>query len=479
MHRNARRGKSLIELLIGIAVGAIFVIGAATAIVPSLRVGTQAGTVQAEAQLGQELLGNVKAWANGNWGSVLAIATGTANKYYLNTATSPFTAVGTSTSGEAITMSGSSGFGYAYSRAITVGSNASGTQTNFPMLVSSTLPSWASVAHGGHVQNVVTAPNGGTEAADLVFATSSANCGVSNLNFETESYSSSTGALVDWVNVPSLSAGSVIYACYGNAAVTTDQSNPAGTWNSNYVGVWDLPNGSTLSAIDSTGNGNNGTIVNSPSATGGQIDGAASFNAPSLSYITIPSNSNLQPATMTLEFWILPSASSQPNEWARYIQKGQDDTNPYGSIAVSAYIYTSNDVILQAAFTSNFCDVITEPLSTSQWSSLVEEVSGGTVYGFVNGSNDPSNFMSGNSQNTVEAPSYMMACLYPLGPAVSMGGVATMSTQRWVWMKLGYRMLSFLLPGSLPNITTRTVLRRSILWAASRRTAPAAEVVVQ
>ena len=165
--------------------------------------------------------------------------------------------------------------GYSYYRAITVSSStaiASGTQSSFPMLVSSTITDWIYPSH--HITSLVTAPNGGTEPADLVFATSIANCGVSNLNFETESYSSSTGALVDWVNVPSMAAGTVIYACYGNSSVTADQSHPSSTWNSNYAGVWHLANPtSSVSTYDSK-TAVNGTNNGPVASTTGQIDGA-------------------------------------------------------------------------------------------------------------------------------------------------------------------------------------------------------------
>src|ERR1700734_3357335 len=146
--------------------------------------------------------------------------------------------------------------GYTYVSSITVTSSvstASGTNVNFPMLVSSTYSWLEPVSDGGHIQNLTTAPNGGQEPADLIFSTSS-SC-AAPLNFETESYSSSTGALIDLVNVPSLSAGSVIYICDGNSSVTTDQSHPSSTWNSNYMAVW---HGSTASStIDSTANRNN------------------------------------------------------------------------------------------------------------------------------------------------------------------------------------------------------------------------------
>lgn len=72
-------------------------IGAASIIVPVLQVNQQVGKVQAEGQLANQLVTNVRSWAAGNWASVLALSTGTANTYYLNTATSPFTAAGTST----------------------------------------------------------------------------------------------------------------------------------------------------------------------------------------------------------------------------------------------------------------------------------------------------------------------------------------------------------------------------------------------
>jgi hypothetical protein len=92
------------------------------------------------------------------------------------------------------------------------------------------------------------------------------------LNFETESYTSSTGALIDWVNVPTLSAGSVIYACYGNASVKTDQSHPSSTWNANYKGVWHLANAGAATSTDSTANANNGTNTG-VTATSTNIDG--------------------------------------------------------------------------------------------------------------------------------------------------------------------------------------------------------------
>ena len=170
---------------------------------------------------------------------------------------------------------------YQYYRPITVTANttiASGTQSNFPMLVSSTISTWENTGRGGHIQNLCIAPNGGQEPCDLVFATSTANCGTANLNFETESYTSSTGALVDWVNVPTMAAGTTIYACYDNSAITTDQSHPSLTWNSNYKGVFHFPNGSSLGLGDSTANNVSCTNLVSMGAGTGKIDGGITGN---------------------------------------------------------------------------------------------------------------------------------------------------------------------------------------------------------
>ena len=87
------RGQSLVEILIGVAIGAIFIVGAAAVIAPALKTNTQVLAIQAKTQAANEMMDNIRAWAAGNWGIVLSLATGTANTYYLNTSQSPFVAV--------------------------------------------------------------------------------------------------------------------------------------------------------------------------------------------------------------------------------------------------------------------------------------------------------------------------------------------------------------------------------------------------
>ena len=90
---SKKKGQSLIELLLGIAVGVIMVIGAIAVIVPSLKSNTDAGRVQAATALAKELLENVRAWSEGDWHNIANLNAGSANHYYVNAASSPFVSV--------------------------------------------------------------------------------------------------------------------------------------------------------------------------------------------------------------------------------------------------------------------------------------------------------------------------------------------------------------------------------------------------
>ena len=144
-------------------------------------------------------------------------------------------------------------------------------QSYFPVLISTTDVDWKVVASGGHV--------GQSDGGDIVFTSSD---GLTKLDHEIEKYTSTTGEVIAWVEVPTLTTATDtdIYMYYGNAG-SSDQWNINGTWNSggsNYFkGVWHLPDGTTLTANDSTVNAQNGTITG-PTATAGKVDGSASFS---------------------------------------------------------------------------------------------------------------------------------------------------------------------------------------------------------
>ena len=96
---------TLIEVLVAVFLGALFIVAAVSLIGPALRVNTNAQNAQIVGALSKELSDNVRAWAGGNWNALLALSTSSAETYCLNTGASPFSAtnvtetvtVGTST----------------------------------------------------------------------------------------------------------------------------------------------------------------------------------------------------------------------------------------------------------------------------------------------------------------------------------------------------------------------------------------------
>jgi hypothetical protein len=226
---------------------------------------------------------------------------------------------------------------------------SSGTLTKYPFEVSSTLTQLEATSSGGHIQNLCTTSEGIPEPCDINFTTSTptpsgANWSCPNpLNFEPESYSSSTGAFIVWVQTD-MKASQVVYGCYGDATVTTDQSHPSSTWDANYVAVYHFPNGTVLNASDSTSNANNGTI-NSATATTGQIDGAASFDG-STKNIDIPDSTSLHISNkLSVEAWankstanqnggVVAKWSSTPGTRAWLLYNGQDAANSKYQLSV-------------------------------------------------------------------------------------------------------------------------------------------------
>src|ERR1700722_12803864 len=269
---------------------------------------------------------------------------------------------------------------YQYYRSITVTSTpsiASGTQTSFPMLVSSTVSSWESSAHGGHIHNLCTAPNGGQEPCDLVFATSSANCNGTPLNFETESYASSTGALVDWVNVPSVSTGTAIYACYDNNSVNTDQSHPASTWNSNYQIIYHLgDDAATATIFDSTNNMNNAASTQNTALTSvaGIIGRAQSFNGTNQA---ASSSYEITGSQGTIEAWAYDETSNPSSDYSLIV---------FGEVGTSMNInsgYFTGDWSIDACGTGINSGI---PVQANVWTNIVGTYDGSTAKIYINGS---------------------------------------------------------------------------------------------
>src|SRR6266705_3801234 len=152
--------------------------------------------------------------------------------------------------------------------------------------------------------------------------------------------------------------------CYGNSSITTDQSNQTAVWDANYKGVWHLPNGTSLTANDSTSNGVNGTITSTGAATG-QIDGSGSFDGSS-SKIDMGNASALDGMTaLTISVWIKPTSLTGAN---RILTKWM------GSILVGTKLGAGDVLRLAVQKTGGGLSIFDSPtstLTTGNWQHLV------------------------------------------------------------------------------------------------------------
>ena len=227
--------------------------------------------------------------------------------------------------------------GYSYQRAIVIDHTKipNTDQTNFPYLFNTIDPTFATTTYNGHV----TSPNG----YDMIFTSDPA--GQNILNYEMEEYDPVHGQVIAWVRIPTLShtTDTVIYVLYGNSSITTSQQNPAGVWDSNYVGVWHVGNnGSVLSLADSTSNGNNATN-NGAVATTGQIDGGMQTNGSTYATIGTPASlANLAQGNATFSAWVNTASGAG----GRIM--GKDDDN--GDSGWALGINSSNNVDFVAVY---------------------------------------------------------------------------------------------------------------------------------
>lgn len=127
-----------------------------------------------------------------------------------------------------------------------------------------------------------------------------------------------TGAAqtVNGINVTSLPDGKLtlsvtITDSLGGVGIAATDIVPKAVLDTSLVGHWtfDTNDISGTTAFDRSGQGNNGTIINAATQTTGKVGGVLNFNGGS-KYVTIPDSANLDlPNTVTISFWINPSAS--------------------------------------------------------------------------------------------------------------------------------------------------------------------------
>src|SRR3989344_1918813 len=186
--------------------------------------------------------------------------------------------------------------------------------------------------------------------------------GTTALSYEIEKWNESGTSLV-WVKVPQIDSGSTtdyIYMYFDNDGASDNQAATS-VWDSNFKAVWHLPDGTTLGALDSTSNNNDGTIT-TPTATTGQIDCAASFNG-STTLISAPAAASIDDLTnITISEWIYVTAFT--NAFGKGLTKG-DSSVGWATYANSAR--TNIEFFREYSGTDGQWGTGVGSVSTGQW----------------------------------------------------------------------------------------------------------------
>jgi hypothetical protein len=206
---------------------------------------------------------------------------------------------------------------YLYRRKITINHNqiphtgSTTTLTNFPILISITGDS-SLISTNGKVR---------ADFNDVIFASQD---GSSPLNYEIESYDSTSGNLTAWIKIPSISdistsQDTIIYMYYGKSSANTPNTtaNIQAVWDDgvagggNYKGVWHMKEmGTSPTMNDSTSNIVNSTNQVWTPITSGKIGNAGSFDGIGSAIDFGDINSVEGIGAITVSVWIYPTANN-------------------------------------------------------------------------------------------------------------------------------------------------------------------------
>lgn len=273
--------------------------------------------------------------------------------------------------------------GFDYRKEITIqGSQITGgPHTDFPILINHMDATNLTTAAGR-----VTSANG----FDIVFSDDNGNL----LDFQLESYNGTTGQIVAWVKIPTLTNGTDvdINMLYGKATIVTDQST-TDTWDANFASVWHMsedPSGTAPQIIDHTSGTNDGTANGSMTSAdlvtgfcGNGIDFDGSNDFINIGDVIIDGTS-----AITVEAWINPSSiptKTNPtghnlNEGAIVHKNGATDDNLGITVATGAtafYVDDGSDNTLRGT---------APPIST--WTHVAVTWNGATMTIYQNGVSD-------------------------------------------------------------------------------------------
>ncbi len=246
------------------------------------------------------------------------------------------------------------------------------TQTNFPVLVSVTDARFKDVAHSGHVNR--------SDGFDIRPYTDT-TLGTAITGYELERYTATTGEVVMWVKVASLSSSTTpIVLGYGDTGITTDGSSST-TWSNSFQQVFHFKDGTTLNTTDSLATQ---TLTNNNTATAaaGQIDGGVGLVSASSQSLSGAVNLT---AAVTYSAWV--KGTSFPNAYNTAHILNDSNSNYVGILVKSNGKLA---LLIGIGGTDKSYDGTgSHTLSTATWYylTLVYSNAGGLI-GYVNAASD-------------------------------------------------------------------------------------------
>jgi len=218
-------------------------------------------------------------------------------------------------------------------------------------------------------------------AQDLRFADTN---GI-ELAYEVESWNTTSNSYI-WVNIPTLTAGCVITAYWGNASVSMPAYRTNGlAWDSTFNAVWHLGEVGNTNAggyRDSTVNTNNGTGTNMTSGTevASMISTGQQMNGSSRE-IDASDSTSLQPAKVTMSAWINATAINTSTHTHLLIKPASSGSTSYG-----LWIAPTTPKLYFETAGGNLTGGTT--LSTGQWYHVAATYDGSNMRVYLNGVQD-------------------------------------------------------------------------------------------
>ncbi len=264
---------------------------------------------------------------------------------------------------------------FAYYSPISINSaQVPSTQTDFPVVVNITDARFKTVGNSGHVQN-----SSGFDIRPYTDSTLT----TAITGYELERYNATTGEVVMWVKVSSLSSSTTPFVlAYGDSGISTDGSSNT-TWSNSFLSVYHLKDGTTLSLIDSTSSALNGTGSGTPTATAGQIDGGMALASASSQFFN--TGTFTESAAITMSAWV--NATSFPNAYNAVIMHNVGNVNYVGILVKSTGKLAM--LIGTSSTDRSYDGTGSHTLSTATWTYLTLTYStGGGLIGYVNAASD-------------------------------------------------------------------------------------------